>query len=427
MAKRVREEEREENVKCQRNKFSEIILDYVGGVNAVVGDNGDTLLHKAVRDKNTRMVGKLLERSDIDVNILNARGVCALYIALCHYHEEICELLLAQENINVNVMTNVFEDCDDDYESILYCALRQQRFYIVDMLLKRNDIDVNGNNAHENGEYGYVESVIQLAVRHDYFDIVKQLLTFNDIELNSVESDHCNTALLNAYDYGNEEIFDLLFAHPNVDINIENDFPGCGAGCTLLQRVAEKGDMSTLEKLLCRNDIDLNKETNEYGTALCVAVSFAYGNVVERLLLQCQGIDIYKGDPFIDAVGAGNSRIVHLFLSVKHFDVNRHYSKRNTALHYAAFAGHHIVIEKILAVTYVDVNKVNDDDMTPLMEAAKNGHEKCVQELLTHSSIDVNLQRKIGQTALTMADGHCAIIDLLMAAGARPLCNKSSQ
>ena len=64
--------------------------------------DGDTLLCKAARLGQFKVVKTLLQNEAIDVNLANDRGSTPLFIAVLNGHEKVVELLLKKEGIKNN-------------------------------------------------------------------------------------------------------------------------------------------------------------------------------------------------------------------------------------------------------------------------------------------------------------------------------------
>ena len=80
---------------------------------------------------------------------------------------------------------------------------------------------------------------------------------------------------------GCAEVVERLLARDDIDVNKATT----GDGCTPLYVASQNGHTEVVERLLARDDIDVNKARTDNGsTPLCVAVAHGHRKVVKRLL-----------------------------------------------------------------------------------------------------------------------------------------------
>ncbi|KAN0068712.1 Ankyrin repeat-containing domain protein [Elaphomyces granulatus] len=171
----------------------------------------------------------------------------------------------------------------------------------------------------------------------------------------------------------------------------------------------------------------LKQVPDSFHTALAVAASQGYADIVEALLT-LDGIDpnfnpddrdeLELEPPIILAVGGGHSAIVKMLLAAVNIDPNVTDRLGATPLNSAVEDGHIAIVKMLLAAVNIDPNVSDIWGSTPLHSAAcswrnivpfiltgKDVDPDIVSKLLlAHSDVDINFQAPDGDTALMCAD-----------------------
>jgi ankyrin repeat protein len=187
----------------------QVLLDY--GANGNEQDeNGDTILHLAVREGTWDILQVLLDDFNIDVNVTNNQQHTPLYDAVqlsTPAHSEILQRLLACTDIDV--------DCSNaEGNTLLWEASLAENYEIVDLLIQ-NGANVYAENntgitpfhlvaargnprlvrpflasgADINGRNRFQETPLHVAVRENNQAIVQLLLSYPGIEVNLLDED----------------------------------------------------------------------------------------------------------------------------------------------------------------------------------------------------------------------------------------------
>ena len=156
----------------------------------------------AVYKNHNSVVELLLRTPNIDVNLKDDSGRCALHLAVKRNNTEALTLLLNVPNINVNIVTK-------GGETALHLAAKSsEKIEALKLLLNVSNIDVNSVN-------NFGQTALHWAVKCNNVEALKLLLNISNIDVNSVNN-HGQTALHWAL-YRLEPL-KLLVADPRVDV-----------------------------------------------------------------------------------------------------------------------------------------------------------------------------------------------------------------
>jgi len=325
---------------------------------------GRTGLMEAVRNKHNSVVELLLKTPNIDVNLKDDRGSCALHLAV--RNNDALKLLLNVPNIDVNIV-------DGDCWSVLHWAIwanwpncPNDTVEALKLLLNVSSLDVNIVN--NNGE-----TALHWAVKFSLkIETLKLLLNASNIDVNIVNK-YGETALhftVDKYiDYSenNIEALKLLLSHPSL------------TALTLNQKEKKKG-------------------------ATPVMLAVKYNSLEARALL--------AADPRVnldttDKEGRGLEQNSWWFICKKCFppSIRLQYRRKKITLPLYEFPWRKGDLEEVKDALQrgVDVNTKGKKGWTALMQGVYNGHNSMVELLLKTPNIDVNLRNKKGMCALHMA------------------------
>lgn len=259
----------------------------------VRGRYGRTPLMVVVLDGYIAIVQLLLAYEIVDLNAKDeVSGRSALHHAVPSQliwrsswqsqHLQIMKLLLACDNINVNLK-------DNEDQTPLMMAVESENEEAVRLLLAHRDIQVNERN-----NAGW--TALHLAVRRSNAEAVQLLLIHGDIQAN-VRDDDGWTALHSAAGQGWIEGMRLLLAREDIQVNIRDN-----KGSTALHMAIVKLEIEALfgvkrnasdipnvhvaELFLARGDVDVNIRDMGGYSALCCAIHSGLADVVQLLLMR---------------------------------------------------------------------------------------------------------------------------------------------
>jgi ankyrin repeat protein len=386
-------------------------------------------------DEATKRVTELLEHPDIDVNYINENGDTALIAACYNGRIPILDLLLADENINVNLQSE--KSCN---MTALMKAAENNKEKAVEKLLNfirvstdNTIINVSVNLKTLNGNTCYKESTaLIIAAQRGYDKIVELLISSDEIDINSINADG-DTALILASRNGHSKVVQLLVEDDTIEINKAGK-----NGQTALHAAAQNGHGNVIEELLNTvgvnrllnnpetiNErkpymIDVNLINNDGDTALMIAtregskkdISANYENCIQ-LLLNDFNIDVSLTNPpengntaFMMASEGNNSNIIELFLNCPKMvsDIlNKMNRTGETALMIATQNNKPSIVEQLLftfpKITISNPITENDEikrmytiipNTLKLIDAVQHNRLPDVQRLIKEE-IDINL------------------------------------
>ena len=304
------------------------------------GIDNNTPLIVACDNSQPKVVEKLLEYPDIDVNAQNVHGTTALMAA---------------------------------------CRGMSDNTYIAERLLNRSDIDVNIQNRDKN-------TALIWACRAGKTKIVEKLIDRPDIDVNA-QNITGGTALMFAASFGFTDIVEKILQHPNVDVNLKDN-----KGKTALDFADSKiaGMINSYQKGVDKRE--LNKSNN-----------FKIGVGINEYVAGVNKRDEDGNTALMKASIYGWTDAVKVLLANPEIDVNMQQSTGNTALMDACYSGHTEVVDQLLKHPEVNVNIQNREGFTALMYAAARKYTDIVDKLIHHPDINVNLRNNDGNTALNIA------------------------
>ena len=358
-----------------------------------------------------------------------------LAIAVRGGHDKIVELLVEREDVDVNLIVG-----EADAPWIFPIS---KEFSIFRDLLKRKVIDVNTKNydgkvsprhAAGNGDVDIVklllnmEAIIQGNLRNDngfsplnlaskwsQERVVKALLSRADIEIDSRDVNE-RTPLMNAAGNGHQAVVELLLSHPNIEVNLTDS-----NGKNALNFAIKREAILNVELLKSRSNLDVNLRDSDGRTALHLALTRGSIKIVE-LLLSRSDTDVNQKDRFGRnafqlAPKRGSIKMLKLLMSRSDIDLNARDNTGSTLLFESAKHGRFGMVELLLERTDVDVNSKDKQSRTPLLIAAQRGQLNTVRKLLSCVHIDVNSKDDDGMTPLAHAvmTGFPNVVELLCA------------
>ena len=211
-------------------------------VNLPDGHN-DSPLIAAAHGGYSAIVELLLARKDIEVNSRDKLGWTPLCCAASYGHEDIVRQLLSIEDTQVNCV-------DKNGVSPLATAAHHGRDGVVKLPLDRADINVNASDRD-----GHPPILLAIYERHEA--VVKVLLSHPTIDANCKDSTG-RAAIHYAVIYNSIPIVELLINRIDIDVNMKDNL-----GETALHKAAKRGYVPVVKLLSAHPDVDLNPTNNE--------------------------------------------------------------------------------------------------------------------------------------------------------------------
>ena len=374
-----------------------------------VDPNLGVALLRAAAGGHFDIVRSLLQTSRVNVNASDRYGRTALGMAASIGNREIVKILLSHPEIAPNLGLGLLHAASKGHKGIVF------------LLLKRPDINVNATD-------GKANSALGMAVASGNAAIVQMLLSRNDINPN------LGAPLLQAALRARMGLFCVLLNVPCIDINASdhtgNSALGVAAGIGNMRMVAmllkhpdiaphigtplvqavAAGHLSIFHTLLRTPGIDVNAIDGHANTALGAAAGIGNADIVRRLL-NCSNIRPNLGVPLLRAVLKEDLVIVRLLLQAPGINVNAVDAYGRTALGIAARVGNVNILKMLLNRPYI-----NPNHGIALLHAASKGHREIAERLLVAPGINVNVTDRQGNTALGFAarSGSTGIVRILL-------------
>ena len=177
----------------------------------------------------------------------------------------------------------------------------------------------------------------------------------------------------------------------------------------------------TITKLLLDQDVDVNAQSGEYGSALFAAVRGLHLSVVELLVKAKADVDFECADgAFVlhEAIAQADRAISRVLIDAG-ADVNKRDLSVGTAIHIALTTGDEVLV-KMLIDAGADVNTRDEDDYSALQIASCTGAESVVR-LLIQVDAGANAPGKQDFDMALLAAAQCgniAVVELLLDEGA---------
>ncbi len=309
-------------------------------------ENGELLLHQAVRTQNLPAVSLLIE-AGVDINQKDEMDISALMQAAWRGSDDILKLLIQKGAL-------VDEQNKMGYTPLI-CATFQGNAKSVELLLQEN-ADVKKTNYEG-------ETALLLAVKNNDLSIVSKLL------------------------------------EANADIHHQNNN---GMDSLMLASLLGYKEMA---HLLLEKGADTSHADKEGNTALMVASS--QGNLDMVRLLVEKGANMSQTNkkglkPAEIAVEHSHFDILNYFIDVMGEDVlDQKYKKLPKRFLNAVVSGNLEMVQAMIE-SGIDVNASDTKGVTPLMAASFKGHEKLVQYFIDYGA-DLTQKSKEGLTAMDYA------------------------
>jgi cytohesin len=358
-------------------------------------ENGETLLHLAVRLNNVRAIRTLIGLG-VDMNARNTDGGTPLYVAARNNCLESVQLLLLPcMAVDVNAR-------DNNDRTPLHVAAERGHLQVVVMLLSLSTkVEIDAGDKTK-------QTPLHVAAKEGHSKVVGALISLG-ASVNA-RNENGETPLHVAAKEGHSEVVEVLLAGEGIDVNAWDEDEQ-----TPLYLAAENGHSEVVRILLTREEIDVNAR-NWHGNA---PLHVAAGNdVPPRMITKMELYGLRKVVPLYVPAGSGNLEIVKMLLEKEGIDVNAKNSLDDTPLHWAAGGGNSEVVGTLLAYG-ANVNargKSNCGSIIILLGLGGTNRSENRRLLLARNAA---LDESSGDTPIHWAveKGHPAIVRMLLDQG----------
>lgn len=281
-------------------------------------------LHEALSTNDMHAISELLLRDSDHVNAKNDDGDTVLHIAVRNGATDIIKKILSNTSVNVNAQRGI-DEYDGELETPLILAITNNLPDIVSLLLKHDDINVNQRSIVSEHfrplDLTFDEQVrftpLYLAAELNYREIVHMLLAHVHIDVHIKNTgaywnlNVSETPLLAAIINGDNTIIDMILTHTKPKAAIEYEY-------TPLQVALTHNRIVTVKKLLYVLGYNVNEQNIYDETAL----HYATDDTIHLLLAQ-PNIDVFiqdenKQTALDKALDEKNYPIIHAFINANY-------------------------------------------------------------------------------------------------------------
>jgi ankyrin repeat protein len=356
---------------------------------------GESAFSIAVLHGSVKIVERLINVPNIDVNNQTPDGNAPITTALVCRQSYIFQLLLSDKRTNVNIS-------DHHGQTPLHIAVEIGDYGAIQMLVRNPLVDVNRFNSQQ-------ETPLLLAVKGygRFLPINKRLLIIEALLLSpcinlNYQDKNGRTAIWYAVDNSDTKLVELLLQQMNLDLNCADKL-----GQTPLANAAANGSLALVKVLFRQPGLHISPQYADALPPLWSACRAGQFSVVEFLLEHSANINQKSPSgmsPLQIAVIMEHVDIIRLLLSYEGTllinDRDRH---SFTALMFASAQGRFEIAKMLLEHPNINVNAMDDQNRTPFWWAAANGHYEVVELLSNERGVKKRLKDSNGQTAYAIA------------------------
>ena len=397
-----------------------IILAQFGADLNATNDFGEGVVHMALISKNRQMLTEVL-KWDVDVNLVNKRGLTPLLYAIRTNDAEGCEILTNHKDLDIN-------KCDKMGVTPLHQSISNGTHFITEILLNMPTIDVNKADIRGNTPLHY-------ACKKDCNISVALLASKPETDLNPRNKEQktplevacerksykagCALIVYDDVEVYDKVIYSLLAYYLINDDNSEGlkclfrrgvDFRKIAINSTPPLLVAVSlGRVEAIRAILSYGQVDINaRGKKSQATALHVACTNpSYPFIITRLLTLHPLIDVnaldQKGNtPLYMAIYRNCQSSADLLLEHHDIEVDIPNKLGNTPIMAACMRNNTDIGLKLIETGLCDLERINHEEMTPLMIACKYNHLAMVKLLIKKGNVDPFMQTEAG-TAFTVS------------------------
>jgi len=309
----------------------------------VVDDDGYTLLRRAVKRRQARVVAQLLAVEGIDINAGDRFGDTALHLAAASGQAGIVDQLLAA-GANVCIASSWFGDTP------LHLAARNGHHEVVAKLLISHPRGIHSINDLQ-------LNALQLAAQHGHTETVVVLLTARQ------NPDYFRDALYEAAKEGKDEVVERVLKMMSSDL-------AKSFGVKAFHAAARGGHCNILTLFLAASP-DIIHSAIDRHTALHAAAHDGNDRVVALLLAASPDLSLKVTEKgwtalHIAAFGGASVNVAQMLLAAKP-ELLRMRAKNNETLLHAAIRGRNMQLVEMFW------ERLDDDEHTALRAETSNG------------------------------------------------------
>ena len=381
----------------------------------IADNDGYTALHFSAISGNSELFTYFVEKG-IDIDLRTINGSNCLHIAAQNGHLNLCKMLINKYNIDIDIIDN--DGCTALHHSAI--SGKYELFtYFADMM---PDIYVKTkarlNCLHIAAFRGHLDLSKKLIDNHEFDVNISDIDGFRALH-HSVKSGECElvayfadkgtdvylktkngrNCLHIAAENGYLDLFKTLI--DKYDFNVHTaDYDGC----TSLHHSAISGNYK-LVTYFAEKGIDFYLKTNNEKNCLHIAAANGHFNLCKMLIEKCKFVvDIADNDGCTALHHSARSGSYELVTYFVHMGSNIHLKTKTglNCLHIAAENGHLNLCKMIISNHNFDVNIADNDGYTALHHSARSGSYELITYFV-HMGADIYLKTKYGNNCLHIA------------------------
>ncbi|MDF1796739.1 MAG: ankyrin repeat domain-containing protein [Coxiellaceae bacterium] len=315
------------------------------------------------------VVEYLLGQPEIQPNIARAGGVTPLLAAGAKGHNDIIYALICHPIVDVNVKT-------DSDNFVLHDAVELKHYEILEMLLRNDRID---QNMLSNGV-----TVLHYAVSKNDITAIKIILNHSNVDRN-IKDGRGDTPFNTAIDQSNNAVIELLLNDNQVDVNTQDR-----SHHTPLFAVLLNDNLGAFEMLLNHDRVELHVDGHYRNSVIHFITEFSgypnYNSIYKTLLSSPrfnQQLRTYGCWQTLKvAVNNHFYGLINILLKNTNIDVNRVYMD-STLLSSAVCSNDYETVRLLLADPRIDVNvPIHTFSGYTVYQYAKHACDKRIVNLL---------------------------------------------
>jgi ankyrin repeat protein len=348
---------------------------------------GETVLHRAVRNENVKVVKWLITRG-IDVSKRNLDYDTALDIAVQNNKPQmVLEILQSYEKKGIlNKTTAIYQKqhISKDYKGnerrlievipIMQWAVLKGNYDLLDYLIDNARFDINDIDSEGKIAMHYAAESCNL-------EVVKYLVE-KGADINDIDSEG-KIAMHYAAESGNLEVVKYLVEKGDRVNVVDEECKG------MIYYAVRSGNLKLIEYLVEEKGLNVNDVDVKYERTMHYAVSSGRLDIIEYVIKK-GGYMTVAGPMILDAAKFGSVDLVRYLVDNQGADVNVVYSNNKTLMHYAVGSGSVDLVRYLVDSHGVDVNVVYSDGKTVMDYAVASGSVDLVRYLVDEKKININ-------------------------------------
>lgn len=205
---------------------------------------------------------KIVEESNIDINLADENGTTILMKACCNTNLDLVKYLI-EKKADITIVDK------NNYNALMY-AIEKSNLDIVRYLFEDSSVDIKQLTTDQ-------MSLMSLAIKNPDFHIIQYLAEVQNFDLTLLDANGASLAML-AAGLGNMDIVKYLL-DKRVEINIKDN-----NGNNILMYAVKSGNFDLVEYLVNSDSLDLNEKNNDNKTAKDIAIENNQTEIAKFLL-----------------------------------------------------------------------------------------------------------------------------------------------